>query len=106
MPSYFHRDVVVNSATSLYAPLNHHHNHHQQQTNSPITSSLKVSGLVEHQIIENNCVTSRLNVNGKKFYRNKEKTIWSYNPDDFLIRVRFFILKVKQCSLNQTFKSH
>jgi hypothetical protein len=28
-----------------------------------------------------------LNVNGKKFHRNSQKTIWSYNPDDTLIRV-------------------
>ena len=92
MPSYFVRDVA--SSSSFYPPVTH-------QTN-------KFNGLIDNQIWYNNGgggggggggdarnvsnlqlrkEHNSLNVNGKKFYRNKEKTIWSYNPDDFLIRV-------------------
>lgn len=43
---------------------------------------------------------NNLNINGKKFYRNREKTIWSYSPNDTSFRVgsliQIFLLLVNQ----------
>ena len=106
MPSYFVRDVA--SSSSFYPPVSH------TQTNkfNGLIDSHDFSGGLGVGLggggggggggsgsgvggTDVRCVSQlqlrkqhdTLNVNGRKFFRNKDKTIWSYNPDDFLIRV-------------------
>jgi len=88
MPSYFVRDVA--SASSFYPPVLHQskltNGLIEQQQHDCIGNSGDVRSASQLQLRKQQ---NTLNVNGKKFYRNKDKTIWSYNPDDFLIRVSF-----------------
>ena len=102
MPSYFVRDVA--SASSFYPSVLHQSKftnglieQQQQQHHDCIGNSGDVRSASQLQLRKQQ---NTLNVNGKKFYRNKDKTIWSYNPDDFLIRVSFKSFKVSVKSIN------
>ena len=44
-------------------------------------------------MLENNSILNfpndeNLNVNGRKYYRHPEKSIWSYNPEDTSLNVK------------------
>ena len=46
-----------------------------------------------YDMLENNSILNfpndeNLNVNGRKYYRHPEKSIWSYNPEDTSLNVK------------------
>ena len=69
--------------------------HHDMSSSSHTTTSNTTSFATCNYKIDFDSTlerhTTNLNVNGTQFARNREKTIWSYNPDDYLIRVKFHL---------------
>lgn len=64
---------------------NNNNNHHQE--NNSIADFVINHYNNNSNNNSNNSDSLNLNINGKKFQPNYEKTIWSYTPDDSIIKV-------------------